>query len=128
MARRRGEWLEANGPCVDCGRAEDLQVDHEDATTKISHKVWSWSAKRRLAELAKCVVRCRPCHTAKTIRNKEYGDAPAGERSGAAKLTADKVRAIRASGQSTYRLAQEYGINSGTVSLIRRRLTWKHVA
>ena len=64
--RRWAEWIESNGPCVACGSAVDLEVDHIDPSKKIDHKVWSWSAVRRNAELAKCQVLCRTCHVAKT--------------------------------------------------------------
>lgn len=70
VARIRAEWLDANGPCVDCGSSERLEVDHVDPATKITHNVWSWTEKRRLAELAKCVVRCHDCHLAKTSRER----------------------------------------------------------
>jgi len=66
VARRKAQWLAANGPCVDCGAGEKLEVDHIDPTTKVTHSVWTWSATRRLAELAKCVVRCHRCHKKKT--------------------------------------------------------------
>lgn len=48
--------------CVDCGATEELQLDHLDKSQKVSHRIWSWSPKRRAAETAKCVVRCGPCH------------------------------------------------------------------
>jgi len=66
MARRREDWLSANGPCVKCGSWDDLEVDHIDPSKKVSHKVWSWREDRRLEELAKCQVLCRNCHYAKT--------------------------------------------------------------
>jgi hypothetical protein len=72
MARRRQEWLTTNGPCVDCGSWDDLQVDHVDASLKINHRVWSWARARRNAELAKCVVRCISCHYQKTRDSGEY--------------------------------------------------------
>lgn len=28
----------------------------------MSHKIWSWTAERRNAELAKCKVKCHRCH------------------------------------------------------------------
>lgn len=67
-ARIRREWLQENGPCAQCGNAENLNVDHVDPETKISHNVWSWSKSRREAELAKCQVLCQVCHFAKTGR------------------------------------------------------------
>lgn len=66
IAQRRADWLAKNGPCVRCGSWDDLEVDHKDRTKKVSHNVWSWSAVRREAELAKCQVLCHPCHVDKT--------------------------------------------------------------
>lgn len=66
-ARRRARWL-AGKVCVICGSTEDLQVDHIDPRTKVSHHVWSWSQARREAELAKCQVLCGPHHKEKTKR------------------------------------------------------------
>lgn len=64
--RRRFEWLKRNGPCKRCGSVEDLQVDHVDRVTKISHRIWSWTDLRRAEELAKCQVLCWSCHKLKT--------------------------------------------------------------
>lgn len=68
MARRRSEWIAANGPCVDCGSWDDAEVDHADPTTKAMNPaaIWSRNAAARDAELAKCVVRCHGCHLTKT--------------------------------------------------------------
>ena len=63
---RRGHWLWENGPCQRCGSWTDLEVDHIDPTTKVSHSVWSWSKPRRMRELAKCQVLCRTCHQEKS--------------------------------------------------------------
>ncbi len=65
MRKRREEWFRANGPCA-CGSWDRLEIDHIDRSTKTTHRVWSWSEKRRNEELAKCVVRCRKCHREKT--------------------------------------------------------------
>jgi hypothetical protein len=62
VRKRREDWFKENGPCVDCGIWEGLELDHLDRTTKVDHKVWSWSKPRRIKELAKCVVRCEKCH------------------------------------------------------------------
>ena len=67
MAKRRAEWFDGKA-CVECGSTEEREVDHIDPSQKIDHKVWSWSKERRDAELAKCQVLCRRCHTAKSIR------------------------------------------------------------
>ena len=65
LQRRRREWL-SDKACVSCGSRENLEVDHIDPTTKVSHRIWSWRAERREAELAKCQVLCRECHHWKT--------------------------------------------------------------
>ena len=70
MQGRRAEWLAAHGPCVRCGSSVDLEVHHLDPTKKLSHRVWSWAALRREAELAGCVVLCGVCHEAETNEGK----------------------------------------------------------
>jgi 5-methylcytosine-specific restriction endonuclease McrA len=76
MAKRRWAWLSVQGPCAECGSEEDLQLDHVDPAAKVSHRVWSWTEERRLAELAKCQVLCLPCHVEKTMA--ENGLEPSG--------------------------------------------------
>jgi hypothetical protein len=78
--RRREKWL-ADKCCVNCGTTEGLQVDHIDPSTKLSHKVWSWSLERREAELAKCQVLCSFCHKAKTAAER-WRPIPHGTHSG----------------------------------------------
>lgn len=68
IARRRAAWFAVNGPCVDCGSWERLELDHVDPERKIHHGVWSWSEPRREAELAKCQALCNDCHLEKTIQ------------------------------------------------------------
>jgi hypothetical protein len=80
LLRRREQWIDENGPCKDCGSDDRLEVDHVDRHTKVSHRVWSWSAERRSKELAKCVVRCFNCHREKT-RLELYDDRTHGMRS-----------------------------------------------
>lgn len=74
----RKNWLAAiellGGKCVQCGTTESLEIDHIDPATKVSHRIWSWSKERRLAELKKCQILCSGCHKRKTL---EYaGIAP----------------------------------------------------
>lgn len=64
---RRKEWFAVNGPCKQCGSGERLELDHIDPTHKVTNSVWSWTAERRSAELAKCQPLCHTCHRAKTI-------------------------------------------------------------
>lgn len=66
IAKRRNAWLQANGPCKRCGSEENLEVDHIDPMAKVSHRIWSFSAEKREAELAKCQVLCKACHRKKT--------------------------------------------------------------
>lgn len=66
VRQRREKWLLENGPCKKCGSSLDLELDHVDPNSKISHRVWSWSALRRDAELVKCQVLCKQCHLSKT--------------------------------------------------------------
>ncbi len=74
MLYRRNEWINKNGPCVKCRLWVDLEVDHVDPSTKVDHKVWSWSSDRRNEELEKCQVLCRLCHSEKTIsENSNHG-------------------------------------------------------
>ena len=50
-----------------------------------------------------------------------------GERNYRARLTADDIRAIRNSGDTSATLAAHYGINRGTVNKIKRGALWRHV-
>lgn len=55
---------------------------------------------------------------------------PKGERSSSAKLTASKVRAIRAAygrGTSQRVLAARYGVTKPAIQAITSRRTWKHI-
>jgi hypothetical protein len=124
IKRRRLDWLEANGPCVDCGTWDELQVDHVDAGQKVSHRVWSWKKERREAELAKCVVRCEPCHRTKTTENRERAH---GERNGNARLTEREVREIRVSTLPKRQLGRVYGVSDHTIRMIKLRTLWKYV-
>src|SRR4051794_5067110 len=86
-ATRRATWL-AGKCCVDCGSTSHLEIDHVVASDKADHRIWTWSEERRLRELAKCAVRCRPCHVRKGLRS--------GELRRSAVLVPEDVVAIRA--------------------------------
>lgn len=125
MKKRRLEWCKQNGPCVDCSTWENLTVDHEDASQKVSHRIWSWSKERRDKELAKCVVRCWPCHQEKSKNEKARGSSH-----GLAVLTEEQVLDIRArvsNGEKQAALAREYDLHKDTVSCIILRKTWTHI-
>lgn len=50
-----------------------------------------------------------------------------GERVATAKLTAEQVRAIRASTETQTAIAARYGVRQTLISRIRRREIWRHV-
>lgn len=52
---------------------------------------------------------------------------PIGERARAAKLTEEKVLAIRADARVATAVAAEYGVSARAVQMIRARQTWRHV-
>lgn len=61
MARRRSDYFDGKA-CAWCESTEPLELHHRDTSKKEHHAIWSWSEARRLAEIAKCIVLCRPCH------------------------------------------------------------------
>jgi hypothetical protein len=69
-AKRRASYLEDKS-CAVCGSTDRLEVDHKDPKQKLSHRVWSWTATRREAELEKCQVLCYEHHLEKTKRQAE---------------------------------------------------------
>lgn len=58
---RRENWF-VGQKCARCGSVEQLEVHHVDRSTKVTHRIWSWSEARRRQELAKCEVLCSECH------------------------------------------------------------------
>lgn len=77
IASRRSTFF-AGKSCVECGSTEQLELDHIDPAQKVTHRIWSWSAKRRNEELAKCQILCSDCHSDKTINESQTarcGDA-----------------------------------------------------
>lgn len=124
-ARIRAEWF-AGKSCVDCGTRGNLEIDHVEPALKVSHRVWSWSEVRRLTELAKCVVRCAPCHDSKTYRNNEY---LRGEAHGSSKYTEETVKYVRAQRTAGVRLkdlVEQLGIPKQTIwGMCNDK--WKHV-
>ena len=76
--RRLDAIAEFGGQCVKCGSKENLEFDHIDPKTKISHVMWSWAEVRRRAELTKCQLLCSDCHKAKTAKDRGYKTRPHG--------------------------------------------------
>ena len=69
------------GECVDCGATEDLQFDHVDRTAKqhdVSQLMNGYRRELLEAELAKCVLRCGPCHERKTVEYRDDRSVPHG--------------------------------------------------
>lgn len=123
---RREAWLQANGPCKQCGMAGPLELDHVDPAKKVSHRVWSWTALRRDAELKKCQALCRPCHKVKTrayVRR-----LMTGKRGVALKLSPEIVEAIyreAKAGGKPRAMGRRYGISHSTVIHIRDGKEWR---
>lgn len=61
VSRRRNAFF-ADKQCAWCESTERLELHHRDTSKKEAHAIWSWSAARRAAEIAKCIVLCRKCH------------------------------------------------------------------
>lgn len=74
--RRRDAALAAlGGVCVDCGDTDQLEFDHIDRTIKtmaLGRMFGTASEKKLQAEVVKCVLRCKECHKAKTLRDGDY--------------------------------------------------------
>jgi len=76
LAKRRAAWFKGK-VCETCGSEDNLELDHVDRSTKIDHRVWSWSQSRRDEELAKCVPRCHKCHSKRSGEQaREYLSRP----------------------------------------------------
>ena len=69
IAERRHKWF-SDKSCVRCGSQSDLELDHIDPSTKVTHAIWSWSEIRRNIEISKCQVLCNSCHKIKTNQDR----------------------------------------------------------
>lgn len=82
---RRAEAIEIlGGTCVECGTAEDLELDHIEPATKTLDlaRMWSVARDRYLAELSKCQLLCSPHHREKSRRERgvDHGQGLTGKR------------------------------------------------
>lgn len=126
-AARRAEFFK-DKVCVRCGSTKNLELDHIDRSTKVSHNIWSWSKKRREAEIEKCQVLCRDCHKAKSLKFGDQGKP--GETNPMSKLREIDIKyifALRESGMSQKEIGAEFGINQTAVGKVLRRVTWSHL-
>jgi 5-methylcytosine-specific restriction endonuclease McrA len=128
MRKRRQAWIDENGPCIDCGSFEDLEVDHIDATLKEFNPTQLWSRRKEVRdlELAKCVVRCNSCHKIKTSKNKDgYSFGEDNHNSYLTKEIVDEIRNKYAQGDISIRkLAEEFNSKRATIHDIIRFHTW----
>lgn len=69
---KRTRWIKLKGPCRVCGSTNQLEFDHIDPSTKVTHRLWGYSEAKIAAELSKCQVLCRPCHQEKTELDQRY--------------------------------------------------------
>lgn len=129
----RKEWLQEHGPCVECNSWEDLELDHKDPSTKISHSVWSWSIERRLKELEKCQVLCRECHLNKTkvdlsiLNMGKYTGANCGT-SKYTEVQIQQVWNLKAQGFTHAQISFTLGMPRGTIGRIcSPNGTWKYL-
>ena len=65
VSQTRASWFQ-DKRCIQCDSQNNLELDHINPKTKISHRIWSWSSSRRLQEIVKCQVLCKKCHRQKT--------------------------------------------------------------
>lgn len=77
VSKSRRSFLKGKS-CIACGSKRDLEVDHIDPRTKITHRMWSWSKERLAAELIKCQVLCWFCHFFKTVMERAIFTCPLG--------------------------------------------------
>jgi hypothetical protein len=125
ISKRRQVWILDNGPCEICGYSDKLQIDHIDPSSKLTHRIWSWTQKRRDEELKKCRVLCYKCHDTKSRTEKLRGeDQPC------AKLSEKQVRDIlfrHKEGAKQTDLALEFGVDKSTICKIVNRKKWKYL-
>lgn len=80
--KRRQEYF-TDKKCKQCDETDYriLVTHHVNPDTKVKGGMWTWSEKRRNAELAKCIVLCKDCHTelhAAKLRHHGWGRYLAG--------------------------------------------------
>jgi len=104
------------------------QVAHNDGTRR-NHRADNLRWATRSENMADCLLHGTRAMGDRHGRTQSPERTPRGERHGHAKITAETVAAIRASGRdvSGVSLAGEYGISTATISLIRNRKIWRHI-
>lgn len=124
MMQTRCDWLEANGPCKQCGSWSWLEVDHIIPEDKENHAVWSWKKERRDAELAKCQVLCHDCHKIKSaIYCKKIREGKPLYKT--RKITDEQVeeaKRLKAQGLGTCEIAKMFDVSHERISVLTRGL------
>ena len=109
-AKNRAAYM-AGKSCVQCGSTNSLEVDHVDPEQKVTHRIWSWSLQRRLAELAKCQILCTDCHKVKTRAQRPVPEHGTVSRySGIAKCRCDLCRKANAERCAVNRAKQRHDL------------------
>lgn len=60
--RKRRQEFFRDKKCEICNSTNKLVLHHKNPKSKKSHSIWSWSQKRREAEVKKCTIWCEKCH------------------------------------------------------------------
>lgn len=127
LRQRRAAFFEGKC-CGKCGSTDRLELDHIDPSKKVSHCIWSWSEKRREAEIAKCQVLCHECHLEKSKKDwKKSRSHVRGSDSPFSKLTSVHVQEIRTKakeGFSQATLARLYGVHKKAIWDIIHNHKW----
>jgi hypothetical protein len=76
--RANRQFFMAGASCAKCGGTDDLEADHIDRSTKISHKIWLRSRPRIAEELTKCQWLCKNCHHDKSTEERGFVKATHG--------------------------------------------------
>ena len=74
-SRREGFVARLGGKCVDCDGSEDLEFDHVDPKTKSFNvgEIILHGDDKVLAEMTKCVLRCKSCHKVRSDVQQSVG-------------------------------------------------------
>lgn len=126
IAARKEKWFSGKS-CVVCGAVENLELDHVDPATKVTHRIWSYSWEKIEQETEKCQVLCYEHHKQKTLNNKECLRGEAHPKSTHTEEQVLEARMLRNSGLSYQEIADSLGIpfKMGVWNLINKH--WQHL-
>lgn len=105
--RRRAAIVERlGGKCTRCGSTERLEIDHVDPKRKaynIARRLPGLAADKLEAEIKKCQLLCRECHTDKTLTETGKQRARCGTLSGYRYCRCEACRAAKREHSRAYR-------------------------